>query len=82
MLCCYCMATGSGFSVTPAISLGSIAADLGMESAAGMGVFLSAGYWGLALVMLFSGWLGERIGLRYLLLLSGLVLCSSAGSGS
>lgn len=67
------MATGSGFTVTPAISVGSIAADLGMESAAGMGVFLSAGYWGLALVMLFSGWLGERIGLRYLLLLSGLV---------
>ena len=73
MLCCYCMATGSGFTVTPAISVGSMAADLGMESAAEMGVFLSAGHWGLALVMLFSGWLGERIGLRYLLLISGVV---------
>ena len=75
-LCCFCMGTGSVFMITPAISLSAMAADLAMASEAEMGLFLSAGHWGLAAVMLFSGWLGERIGLRYLLLLSALLQCS------
>ena len=69
-LCCYVMFTGSAHVVTPATSLTEMAVELGMHSDVQKGLFLSASFWGVAGVMLFSGFLGERLGLRRLLWLS------------
>ena len=69
-LCCYCMFTGAAIVAVAATSLSAISVDLGMATDAAKGLFLSANFWGVGAVMLFSGMLGERLGLRRLLLLS------------
>ena len=72
-LCCSCMFTGSSILMGPATCLGAIAADLGLESEAQKGLFLSASIWGLGVLMMPSGWLADRLGFRLLLFISALL---------
>ena len=72
-LCSYCMFTGAAPMVAPATSLSAMSVELGMVTDADKGLFLSAGFWGIGAVMLFSGMLGERLGLRRLLILSAVL---------
>ena len=67
------MATGSAIVVGPAACLGAVAAELGMTSETGMGLFLGLPFWGLGTVTLFSGWLAERLGYRNMLAASALI---------
>ena len=60
-LCCSCMFTGSSILMGPATCLGAIAADLGLESEAQKGLFLSASIWGLGVLMMPSGWLADHL---------------------
>ena len=69
-LLCYSMATGGVLVVGPATCLSTLAADLDMALDAQKGLFLSAPFWGLAIVALFSGWLAQRLGYRLLMLTS------------
>jgi MFS family permease len=78
-LCCSCMFTGSFMMVGPATCLGAIAVDLGLESEAQKGLFLSAPLWGLGVLMLPSGWLADRLGFRLLLFISSLLQALSMG---
>jgi len=72
-LCCSCMFTGSSILMGPATCLGAIAADLGLESEAQKGLFLSASIWGLGVLMMPSGWLADRLGFCLLLFISALL---------
>ena len=77
LLCWYTMATGCMIVVGPATCLSPISADLGMTSETEKGFFLGLPFWGLGSVTLFSGWLAERLGYRWLLVTSSLM--QSAG---
>ena len=59
--------------VAPGLCLSTLAGDLGLQSAAQKGLFLSAILWGMALMSLFSGWAADRLGFRLLLLSSTLL---------
>ena len=75
-VCCAGMATVSFIAAVPAVTLTTIASELGMSFSM-KGIFLSASFWGLTLAMLVSGPLADRWGFRFILTLSGVL--ESAG---
>ena len=71
-VCCAGMATVSFIAAVPAVTLTTIASELGMSFSM-KGIFLSASFWGLTLAMLVSGPLADRWGFRFILTLSGVL---------